>query len=338
MTPADVVHRENKWRLLRYRPSPEAGRVHQTPIVMVPSLINRHYVLDLMPGKSFAEWLVEQGHDVYCIDWGTPGPEDRYLELDDFAERYLGRAIRKATRESGTETAHLLGYCMGGIFTAIYAAKHPEHVASLVQLAAPIRFADDSVLTNWTRSKRFDVRTLVSATGIVPWQILQGSFHLLRPTLSLSKAVHVLDRAWTDESLDGFLALETWGNDNVGLPGAFYKRYIEDLYRDDQLWHGTLSIAGRAVHLEDVRCPLLAVTFADDYIVPWEGAAAILDKVRSEDKRHLHLPGGHVGAVVSRGAKKRLWPELSRFWTERDAPHPTALASSSSPAAVSRSH
>ncbi len=74
------------------------------------------------------------------------------------------------------------------------------------------------------------------------------------------------------------------------------------------------------MRLDDIRAPILAVTFADDYIVPWQGAAAILEKVKSEDARHLHLPGGHVGAVVSSHARKRLWPELSDFWTERDAP------------------
>ena len=91
LTPADVVHRENKWRLLRYRPR---KLKYETPVLLVPSLINRHYVLDLMPGKSFAEYLVGRGHDVYIIDWGTPGPEDRHLTFDDICDGYLGRAVR----------------------------------------------------------------------------------------------------------------------------------------------------------------------------------------------------------------------------------------------------
>ena len=94
-TPADVVHSENKWRLLRYRPGP-AGIRYQTPLLLVPSLINRHYVLDLLPGKSFAEAMVAAGHEVYIIDWGTPGPEDRYLSFDDITDHYLGRATRIA--------------------------------------------------------------------------------------------------------------------------------------------------------------------------------------------------------------------------------------------------
>ena len=97
-TPAVTVHHENKWRLLRYRARPE-GLAFRTPILLVPSLINRHYVLDLMPNKSFAQWLVARGHDVYVIDWGTPGDEDRFLDFDhpifelDLLEGRLAREI-----------------------------------------------------------------------------------------------------------------------------------------------------------------------------------------------------------------------------------------------------
>ena len=91
-TPADVVHTENKWRLLRYR-SERGAKRPKTPILLVPSLINRHYVLDLMPNKSFAEYLVSRGHDVFVIDWGTPSDEDRYVTFDDICDRALGRAI-----------------------------------------------------------------------------------------------------------------------------------------------------------------------------------------------------------------------------------------------------
>src|SRR5438874_2062013 len=91
VTPADVVHHENKWRLLRYAGTPK----HAHPILLIPSLINRHYVLDLMPGKSFAEWLVAQGHDVYCIDWGAPTDEAVFVTFDDIVDKAIGRAVRK---------------------------------------------------------------------------------------------------------------------------------------------------------------------------------------------------------------------------------------------------
>lgn len=317
MTPSDVVFAENKWKLLRYRPRPE-GVAFKTPVLLVPSLINRHYVLDLMPGKSFAEYLVAQGFDVFCVDWGTPSDEDRFVTFDDVVDGYLGRAIRQAAKDAPEEKVHVLGYCMGGSLAAIHLAAHPEHVASFVALAAPIRFKDDGILSRWTNARGFDVDAIVNGSGNVPWQLMQAAFHLIRPTLGLSKAVMVLDRAWNDEFLDGFLALETWGNDNVSMPGEFYKTYIHDLYQSDLLVAGRFVLKGKRVDLKQLTCPTLAVTFEHDSIVPAASASVLMETIGAKDKQHVHLPGGHVGAVVSKHAAKTLWPQLSGFFAERE--------------------
>lgn len=311
-TPADVVHAENKWKLLRYRRSTPPA--FATPVLMVPSLINRHYVLDLLPGKSFAEWLVAQGHDVYCIDWGTPGDEDRYQTFDDVCDKALGRALRK----TGAPKAHVLGYCMGGTLAAIHASVHSDRFASLTALAAPVRFADAGLLGLWTQSPQFEPRTLVDALGNVPWQLLQSSFHMLRPTLNLSKAVHLVDRAWDDEFLDGFLAIETWGNDNVSFPGEVWRTWVDELYRQDAFAAGTFALSGAPARIENITCPLLVITFEHDNIVPRASAAPLLERAGSKDKVELHMSGGHVGAVVSRGAAKKLWPAMSDFWAKRE--------------------
>jgi len=314
-TPSDVVFRENKWSLLRYRPR-ASGLSQPTPVLLVPSLINRHYVLDLMPGKSLVEYLVAQGHDVFCIDWGTPGDEDRFLSFDAIVDGYLGRALKQTAKHAGAAKAHVLGYCMGGTLAAIHAAKHPQRFASFAALAAPVHFVEAGVLAGWTRSKAFDVEALLAACGNAPWQLIQSAFTMLRPTLPLSKAVMVVDRAESSEFLDGYLALETWGSDNVAIPGEFYRRYLQDLYRDDALIKGTLCLSGEPVNLKHVTCPTLVVTFEHDNIVPTKSAAPLLDLISSAAKQHLHLPGGHVGAVVSKHAAKTLWPKLAAFWAQ----------------------
>lgn len=319
-TPHDVVHRENKWRLIRYRARRE-GILHATPIVMVPSLINRHYVLDLMPERSFVEYLVARGHDVFIIDWGTPTAEDRYLDFDTICDQYIARAIRRACRLAQSEKAHLMGYCLGGTLAVIHAAVRPERIATLSLLAAPIDFHDDGPLSVWTRSKTFDVGAIVDGTGNVPWQLMQGAFVMLRPTLNLTKAVTLLDRLWDDDKLDSFFGLETWGNDNVSFPGACYQRYIEELYRNNALLEGTFTLSGQPVRLEAITCPLLNITFKHDSIVPYESAAVLSERIRSTDAELLRLPGGHVGAVVSRKAAQGLWPKMATFWEERPATH-----------------
>jgi polyhydroxyalkanoate synthase len=312
-TPADAIFRENKWRLLHYRGRP--GPPGRTPILLVPSLINRHYVLDLLPDLSFVGHLVKEGHDVFLIDWGTPGDEDRYLEFDTVVDRYLGRAVRATARAAGAEKVHLMGYCLGGTLATIFAAAHPEQVASLANIAAPIDFIDHGLLSLWTRTASFDIGALVEALGNVPWPLMQGAFRMLRPTLDLAKGAQLLSRLEDDEFLDGFFALETWGNDNVSFPGACYRRYVEQLYRDNALVRGTFRLSGRPIALESIEAPCLVVSFEHDNIVPPASAAVLLERVRSRNKLHLAERGGHVGAMVSRRAAAKLWPRLSRWWS-----------------------
>lgn len=317
VTPQAVVFRENKWSLIRYLPKDD-GPKFKTPILLVPSLINRHYVLDLMPGKSFAEFLVNAGHDVYVIDWGTPGDEDRFLSFDDVCDRYIGRALRQVARTSERNKAHLLGYCLGGTLTSIFAAVRQEHIASLTAIAAPVRFKDTSLLSSWANSKSFDVQAMIDAYGNVPWPLMQAAFHMLRPTLMLWKGVHLLDKAWDDEYLNGFIALETWGNDNVSFPGECYRRYFEALYKEDALIDDSFYLSGELAKLSNIRCPTLAVTFEHDNIVPHQSASVLLDRISSTDKERIHLIGGHVGAMVSSSAAKSLWPKISAWWAARD--------------------
>ncbi len=328
-TPSEVVFTENKWSLRRYRARP-AGISHPLPILLVPSLINRHYVLDLMKGKSFVEYLVMQGYDVFVIDWGTPADEDRYVTFDDICDTAIGRAIRRSAKIAGAEKVHLLGYCLGGLLTTIHVAVHDERVASMCVLAAPVKFDGvDGMLESWTRTPTFDVRALVDGAGNVPARLLQSAFMMLRPTLGLSKTVHMIDRAWDDEFLDGFLALEAWGNDNVSFPGECYARYIEEIYRKDALAKGTFTLSGKPALLENVKCPLLVVSFEHDTIVPKESAVALVDRATSLVKQHVHLPGGHVGAVVSRAGAKRLWPVIDKFYSEQEsAPRKTPASAS----------
>jgi polyhydroxyalkanoate synthase len=224
--------------------------------------------------------------------------------------------VRIAAQRTGR--THLLGYCLGGTLTAAYAAAFPDEIASLTALAAPIDFEHAGIMATWTRTPSFDVGALVDAFGNVPWPLMQASFRLLRPTLGASKVVALLDRAWDDEFLDGFLATERWGNDNVSFPGACYARYIEELYRGNRLVGGAFTVCGRAARLPSIRCPVLAIAFADDHIVPLQSAKPLIDLAGARDKQLVADRGGHVGAVVSRRAADRLWPALHTFWADRD--------------------
>lgn len=329
VTPADAVYQHNKMTLWRYRMVPTSSEAEQglapgqgqdrprTPIVFVPSLINRHYILDLMPGRSLVEFLVGAGFDVYMVDWGRPGDEDRYTSFDEYIDGLLHRAVRRAAACSGTDDVTLIGYCMGGTLTAIYAALHPEHVRNLVGFAAPIDFSEGGLLSEWTDRRRFNADLLVDSLGNVPWQLMQASFHMLIPTLWAQKALYLYDRLENDAFVDNFLALETWGNDNVSFPGECYRRYVKDLYQGNQLVRGGLHVHGRAARLESITCPVLNVAAMGDHIVPLASAKPLTDQAGSTDKDLWELPGGHIGAIVSRTAARKFWPALDAWLRQR---------------------
>jgi len=125
-TPKQVIWTLNKARLYRYSPVVPAEQRHKVPLFLVFALMNKPYILDLRPGNSFIEYMVKQGYDVYLLDWGAPGLEDKELKFDDYVLDYLPRAIRKLKAVSGCDEFSMLGWCIGAILTTIYAALRPD--------------------------------------------------------------------------------------------------------------------------------------------------------------------------------------------------------------------
>ena len=122
-TPKEVIWTKNKAKLYHYEPTIE--KRFPIPILIIYALINRPYVMDLMPGNSLVEYLVNQGFDVYMLDWGVPGDEDQDLTFDNYVLDYLSRAVKKVLRHAHAEEFTLFGFCMGGTMSAMYAALFP---------------------------------------------------------------------------------------------------------------------------------------------------------------------------------------------------------------------
>lgn len=306
-TPKDTILRDGTASLYRFR-TQRAESVGA--VLLVPSMINRWYVMDLRPGVSLAAALVEAGLDTWLLDWGVPNDEDRYRTWDDGVER-LARMVRRVKRETGRAIG-LVGYCMGATLSSVYAALHPEGLASFVNLAGPIDFSHAGVLRELVDRRFFDPRAMTAA-GNLPAAMMQSGFFALRPTQHLSKMVSVLDRGHEPSFRDGYEALETWANDNVPFPGDSYVTYIEELYQENRLVRGEHRACGRRVDLANIVCPVLSITASRDTICPPAAANALLAHVGSEHKEALTVAGGHVGAVVGSQASKVLYPALSAF-------------------------
>lgn len=312
-TPKDIVYQDGTASLYRFRP---IDGVAQGPVVLlVPSLINRWYVLDLSPEATLAGACVKAGLQTYLLDWGIPQPEDRYLTWEDVIAK-LHRAVRRTKRHAETEDLGLLGYCIGATLCGIYTALYPEEVATLINLAGPFDFSHAGMLGTMVDPRWFDPRAITEAGNISAKQMQEG-FLALRPTSTLGKWVGYADKAHIPSFRDSFSALDGWASDNIPFPAAAYVTYIEELYQENRLIKGEHYVGGKKVDLGKITCPTLTIATDRDHICPEPAARGLHTNVSSPDKELFVIRGGHVGAVVGSRAPVDLYPKITSWFTDR---------------------
>ncbi|MFA5860138.1 MAG: class III poly(R)-hydroxyalkanoic acid synthase subunit PhaC [Candidatus Thermoplasmatota archaeon] len=316
-TPADVIYSENKLRLLRYRP--ERGAIHPTPVLIVYALINRPYVLDLQHDRSVVRRLLEAGLDVYLIDWGSPSQIDQWLTLDDYVNRYLENCVDAVRVKSGSSDVTVLGYCMGGAMSTMYAALHPEKVRNLVLMAAPLVFdGGDGLLRLWSRPEYFDADKIVEAFGNAPGGFLDAGFQFLKPVENMyAKYANFAKYAGNEEFVANFLRMEQWSRDTIPVAGETYRQFIKELYQSNKLARNELALDGKPVRLDGLMMPLLLLTGKFDHLVPNESTSAFLEFVPSTDKEWIDVPTGHIGLSVSSRAHRDVWPKVCEWIVAR---------------------
>ena len=315
-TPTDLSWQEGSARLLRYRSDGKSRA--RTPILLVCSLINRPYVLDLLPERSVVQRLLERGHDVWLLDWGTPSAADASHGLDYYAFAQLPRAADVVLRAAGSDRLHLLGYCMGGTISLMAIAAERVPAASLVAMATPVDLHDDGLLSTWCRTPEFEPAELAQAYGNVPPHALQPAFKMLDPVALATKFLHLDDQVGDDDFVRFFLAMETWLEDSVAFPGRAFVDWVE-LYRKNSLVSGKLTLGEERIDLHRVRCPLFNIIADGDYITPPPSSLALQRATGTRDFTLMRMSGGHIGLSTGRAAHERLWPAVSDWLHDHDA-------------------
>jgi len=321
-TPKELVWTLNKAKLYRYTPVLPQEQRHPVPVVLVFALMNRPYILDLRPGHSFVEYMVNKGYDLYLLDWGAPGPEDKNLTFDDYTLDYMPRAIRKLKATFGVEEFSLLGWCIGAILTTIYAALRGDEdgLRNLILLTAPLDFSDKQNLTfaRWTDERYFDIDKLLAAFGNMPGEMIDYGARALKPVENyIVNYLKLWDNIENPQVIEAWQAMNTWVTDNIPMTGGTFRQLIVDLYRNDRLMRGEMMIRGERVDLSRLRANLLTVIAEGDHITPPCQSKAILSKVGSKDKELFSVPGGHIGIMAGSGANKRTWPKIDSWLAGR---------------------
>ncbi len=312
-TPNIVTYREDCLQVRHYQSDVE--KRYRTPLLMVFALVNRPYILDLLPHKSVVRQFLNHGFDVYMVDWGSPTMADRHLSLEDYIERYLHNVVRHVCEHSGQEQVSLLGYCMGGTMSAMYTSRHQELIRNFILMAAPIEFSQrESLLSVWCDEKYFDVDRVVEAFGNMPPAWLQGSFAMLKPVANLIEKYLTFYEKMTDEKfVEEFVAMETWSNDNIPVAGETFRQFVKYCFQQNLLVKGEFPLGGRKVNLGDITCPVLNLTATNDHLVPCGQSLGFNDLVGSRDRTSINFPAGHIGLAVGSKAQRELWPKACQW-------------------------
>lgn len=288
--------RKGRVRLRDYGMKGTTGR----PVIFVPSLINSADILDLMPDVSLLGWLATTGIRPLLVDWGTPPPRERSLDLTQHIEQLLVPLIAKVTERYG-EPPVLAGYCLGGTMTL--GAACATQVAGLALIAAPWHFtgfgagrADTASL--WTAAK-----PTCEMMGLVPVEVLQTGFWQLDPARTISKYETFARTEPGSPAWNAFIAVEDWANGGAPLPYGAGRQLMEDFVGGDVPGSGTWRVAGALADPARLDCPAIDFVSRNDRIVPAASAADLPDR--------RDLATGHVGMIVGSRRRTELWEPLA---------------------------
>jgi polyhydroxyalkanoate synthase len=308
-----TLWREGTTMLRDYRADAAAA----VPVLVVPSLVNRAYILDLTRRRSLLRDLAARGLAPFLLDWDTPGETETRFTLTDYVAR-LGRAVAAVTELAGRKPA-VVGYCMGGNLALALAASRPETLAALVLLATPWDFhAGHAGQSALTRALAEPLERLIDRLGYLPTDLLSAMFSTLDPTLVARKFAAFAQLRRGSARARDFVAIEDWANDGVALAGAVARECLLEWYGHNTPAKGQWRIGGLPVLPERVTIPTLVVIPERDRIVPPDSAEPLGHAIARA--RVMHVRGGHVGMLLSARAKTELYGPLAK-WLSRAAFH-----------------
>ena len=315
-TPSEVVYEENKLRLLHYES--QTDEQYDVPILIVYALINRPYILDLQPDRSVVRTLLEQGFDVFMIDWGEPSRLDRHLTLEDYVVRYIDNCVDEVRDRSGQASINVLGYCMGGTMSVMYASLFPEKLRTLALMAAGLNFDDTGgVLEHWGDEEYYEPEAVADTFGNVPSEFLDVGFALMDPVENyVTKYVRLFDQVENEEFVRNFARMEKWLGDGIDVAGATYVEFLEDIYQENRLARGEMTLGDREIDLDRIDVPVLQIVGEYDHLIPPEASTTFNEKLRNAETDVVEFPTGHIGLSVSSRSHEELWPQVCDWFAD----------------------
>lgn len=314
-TPKELVWQDDLVKLYHYkRDTPPKCKI---PVLVSFAIMNRQDVLDLQPDRSLMKKLLDEGLDIYIMDWGYPQKRHRYLTMEDYILGFMNDAVDFVRKSTGNKKIHKMGICQGGTFSAIYASIFPEKLQSLTTYVAPYDFSgNECMLYRWT--KDLDIDAMIDANGgLVKADMIDNGFAMLKPSGNISKYLGIMDSLDNEDKMMNFLRMEKWKADCPDQAGEMFRKYIKDLWQGNKLIKGEFELGKYKVDLKNATMPFLNIYATDDNIIPNSSTVPVNEVIGSKDKEMYPFPGGHIGVFVGARSQKELGPKVAQWVMDR---------------------
>jgi polyhydroxyalkanoate synthase len=297
-TPGKVVHETPLYQLIQY--SPSTDEVYEVPLVIFPPWINRFYILDLTPKKSFIKWAVDQGITVFVVSWKSADASLKDVVWDDYIRSQI-EAIDHVRARLGVPHVHTIGYCVAGTTLAATLAVlarrgEAEKVRSATFFTAQVDFERAGELLQFIDDAQLDMIGKLTPDGYLDGRYLAATFNSLRGKDLIWN--YVVNNYLLGEDYPAFDLLH-WNGDVTNLPAKWHGDYLRDLYRDNKLVRpDALSADGTPIDLTRVETPSYVQAGREDHIAPAESVWRITEHFRG-DMTFLLAGSGHIAGVVN---------------------------------------
>ena len=316
-SPKTEVYAEDKLKLYHY--DRETPATVKTPIIIIYALVNTYKMLDLQPDRSYVKSMLENGFDVYLIDWGYPSHTDKYLTIDDYVNGYINNCVDTIRKRNRTDKVNIISICQGATLSVIYTALHQNKIKNLVTQVTPVDFeTNDALLFRWSKDMDFD-KIVAGYNGLIPGEFLNEGFAQLKPMMKIQKHQAMVNMLDSKEKLQNFLRMEKWIGDSPNQAGECFRQFMKDLYQKNLLIKNELVVGGKKVNLKNITCPVLNVYATEDHLVPPAASKPLCDHVGSKDTQTISFKGGHIGVFVGSKSQKELVPAVTDFLKKRDS-------------------
>ncbi len=317
-SPKTVVYERDLLTLYRYERETPATQKH--PILIIYSLINRPAVLDLLPGRSVVERMLDAGFEVYLLDWGEPTALDYHSGLDTYVNLYMRSVLRATLKDADVKEVHLFGYCMGGALSAIYTALRPKGIRSLTLLGTPLNYRSENLLYKWSTDPNVcKPEQMVEAWRVAPAWSFEG-FSLLTIEKKPEMLQALYDRLDDDGFIESYKAMERWVGDQIPMAAGVFTEFVRACFLNNDLIENRMMVAGKQVNLSNIGVPVLTILGESDHLVPPETTGA--DREIFAKGEVIRFGAGHVGLSVSSKSHKLLWPQVCNWICNQDATGP----------------